>query len=307
MQTVTLIPSPELDPRIRILRCGSIVDTFALVTARYLVIVDTMISADAMQAGMALLAPDLDGIRTVVVLNTHGDWDHVCGNGIFCGRHATYPAPVIGSRGTAEIINTPEAAQRLVELQLEYPEDMATAEFWAPTVQYETGVTLDCGDLTLHAIPTPGHRPDHFGFWSPELRLLFAGDAAESPMPFVDDSLSVPVLRDSLRRMEELDPATVLYCHAPGRTDAGVIAGNSAYFDELEARCRRLLTQGGVGGGHGDLADAIGWPLEAALPDGMTTDTLVEMEPGFYREAHATAVRAMLGWLDRPVRTPPGE
>jgi glyoxylase-like metal-dependent hydrolase (beta-lactamase superfamily II) len=297
MVTVTLMSQPNIDRRVHVLRCGEVVDTVAINTARYLVFVDTMISNAAMAEGLRLVLEATGGGKPIVVLNTHGDWDHVCGNGVFTDPHAAHPAPVIGTRLTAELVRESAASGELDELRRRYPQDMETAEFRPPTVLYHGSIDIDCGDLTLQTVPTPGHRPDHVAVWCPELRLLLAGDAAEHPMPFVNEAADMPVIRASLRSMAALDPAHVLYCHAPGRDDRGVIDANIAYFDELERRCRDALQNGRFTGGHGDLASVIGWPLEDALPDGATIDSLSEPEPNFYHSVHSLAVRSMIGWL----------
>jgi glyoxylase-like metal-dependent hydrolase (beta-lactamase superfamily II) len=296
---VSLVPSDHLDPRIRILRCGSIVDTFALISARYLVIIDTMVSEDTMLAGIRLLADQGLLDRPLLVLNTHGDWDHVCGNGIFCREDAPYPAPVIGSEVAAELMLSPDASNFLDALKAEHLGEFDTANIWPPTIRFREYLEIDCGDLSLEFVPTPGHRPGHYAIWVPELRLLFAGDAAESPLPFVEEPDSVPVLRASFERMLELDPGVVLYCHAPGRSDAGVIRENIAYFDELERRCRAYLSAGNPAPDHDDLATALDWPLEKAVsPNALSSSQ--QPEEGFYQTAHQTAIRSMLAWLKRP-------
>jgi glyoxylase-like metal-dependent hydrolase (beta-lactamase superfamily II) len=297
MVTVTLVRPPGIDPRVHVLRCGDVVDTVAIDTARYLVFVDTMISDESMTEGVRLVLNATGGGKPILVLSTHGDWDHVCGNAIFCGPDAAFPAPVVGTRRTAALMRESAASGELEELRRRYPDEMSTAQFVPPTVLYDGSIEIDCGDLTLQTLPTPGHRPDHVAVWCPQLRLLLAGDAAENPMPFVSVAADMPVTRASLLRMATLDPANVLYCHAPGRSDPGVIAANIAYFDELERRCRDALVNGGFVGGHGDLASAIGWSLDDALPDGVTVDSLSEPEPNFYQNAHNLAIRSMFGWL----------
>src|SRR5947209_8165227 len=134
---VTIVPTPHLDPRVRVLRCGTIVDTFALSTERYRVIIDTMVSEETMTNGMAQLEASGFTGTPIIVINTHGDWDHVCGNGTFCGPHATYPAPVIGSRLSAEAMCTQEAIDYIERLKERFPGELDTAGTHPPTVRYE--------------------------------------------------------------------------------------------------------------------------------------------------------------------------
>src|SRR5205085_10699529 len=106
------------------------------------------------------------------------------------------------------------------------------------TILVENETVIDGGDLHLVLLPTPGHEPDHLAVFIPELNTLFTGDAAEWPLPFVSNSANLPSFRASLRRMLALDPAIVLYAHAPGQTDASVLHANQMYFDDLEQRVR---------------------------------------------------------------------
>jgi glyoxylase-like metal-dependent hydrolase (beta-lactamase superfamily II) len=129
---------------------------------------------------------------------------------------------------------------------------------------------IEGGDLSLHLLPTPGHKPDHLAVWIPQIRLLFAGDGAEWPFPRVYDDPSV--LRASLRLMLGLQPRTVLYCHAPGRTDPGVIVENITHFDEMERRVR----------------DGWEWSVDDVIPPEITRPDLREMYESFHRHNMAT-------------------
>jgi hypothetical protein len=114
------------------------------------------------------------------------------------------------------------------------------------------------------------------------------------PFPFVSEQGNVPDLRASLRTMADLQPETILYCHAAGVTDASVIDQNIAYFDELERRCRAALNDGADLEGD-DPAARLGWPLEEALPPGVAVADLPF--PTFYRMSHEAAIRAMITWV----------
>ena len=90
-----------LDPRIRRFRCGDEVDTFVVVTERWLVIVDTHSTpALALQLAEQCVGPGDAG--RLLVVNTHADYDHAWGNQVFSGPEARYPAPIIGHALCAE-------------------------------------------------------------------------------------------------------------------------------------------------------------------------------------------------------------
>lgn len=283
---ISLVPNAGWDERVSVLRCGSVVDSFAVRTESWLVLIDTLVSREAMASALDLL-PREDRSRPLLVINTHGDWDHVWGNGLFAGPDAVLPAPILGSERTGRVMRSPDAAETLARKQAEDPEEFATASIQPPTLRFAGEAAVDAGELTFHLLPSPGHTADHLAVWVPEIRLLFAGDAAEAPLPWVTRGDDIPVLRASLRRLAALEPAQVLYCHAPGRHDAALIMRNLRYFDDLEARCRQAT---------GPDAVKREWPLEEAIGDLFPPPDQVP----FYRAAHHAAIAAMSEWL-RPV------
>jgi glyoxylase-like metal-dependent hydrolase (beta-lactamase superfamily II) len=284
----------ELDPRLRIFRYGRLVDSFAVITQRFVVVVDTMVNLETAEEIIQFLQPDLVSERSLLVVNSHGDWDHTLGNGLFAGPRARYPAPIIAHRMAHARMRSPEAAAYVASLQAENPGEFDSAEICPPTVLFDETLTIDGGDLTLQLFPTPGHQPDHVSIWIPEMRLLLAGDAAELPFPYVPDWRTLPDLRRSLHRMQELGAARVLFCHAGGVSDPAVIRHNICYFDELEQRCRRALAAGNIPSDIDQLQDpstAINWKFEDALPPIMSRDDLPSSE------GHVQAVKAMLQWV----------
>jgi glyoxylase-like metal-dependent hydrolase (beta-lactamase superfamily II) len=271
-----------------------LVDSFAVITERSVVVVDTMVNLETAREIMNLLAPDLSAKRSLLVVNTHGDWDHTLGNGLFAGPDPQFPAPIIAHRLTPSRMRSAEAVAYVASLKAENPGEFDSAEIWPPTVLFEESLVIDGGDLTLHLFPTPGHQPDHISIWIPEIRYLLAGDAAEMPFPHVSDWKTLPELRSSLHRMQDFGAERVLYCHAADVTDPVLIWHNICYFDELERRCRQSLTSGTIPKDVEELEDpalAIGWPFEDALPPLMALDDLPPPE------GHFQAIRAMLIWI----------
>jgi glyoxylase-like metal-dependent hydrolase (beta-lactamase superfamily II) len=196
-----------------------------------------------------------------------------------------------------------EAQAKLAELQQRDPAAFAAVRLVPPTLTFDGYCCIDGGDLTFELLPTPGHTPDHIAVFVPELRTLFAGDAAEIPFPFVGSAHTLPDLRASLKRMLQLAPTTVLYCHAPATYSADVIQANLDYFDILEQRCGLALASGNVHAPFDEEAD-----LAACIGYGFTdvpgVAALNAEEREFYRSGHQSAIKAMLEYLQAP--TPSG-
>jgi glyoxylase-like metal-dependent hydrolase (beta-lactamase superfamily II) len=292
--TVVVVPTTGWDERILVCRCGTLVDTFIVAAQRYVVLIDTLINTHTASALLEIAREHLDG-RQLLVVNSHADWDHTWGNHVFDGPGAQYPAPIIASRRCAERLRGPEAANKLAQMRANQPGRFDDVRLTAPTVLFDQRLAIDCGDLTLELFATPGHRSDHIAVYIPQIRTLLPGDAAELPFPFVESAASLPAMRDSLARMAALEPASVLYCHAPLSSGPAVLQRNMAYFDTIERRCREALAHGAPArpAADADVETLVGFPYADAVPEGMDAAALA----GFYRPGHQAAIRAMLEHL----------
>ena len=76
---------------------------------------------------------------------------------------------------------------------------------------------VEAEGVTLRAIHTPGHAPDHLCYYLVEERALFTGDvvlgAGTTVIP--DDTGDLGQYMDSLRRLLELDLETIYPAHGP--------------------------------------------------------------------------------------------
>ena len=288
------VPPAGWDERLRVFRAGDEVDTFALRTQRAVIVIDTMATPQHGQQLLAAITPDLEG-RELIVINTHADWDHCWGNAAFIAAGAPQHVTIIGSSGTYARMTSDEERAYLATRQAKEPR-FAPVTLVPPTVHFAGRAVIECGDLSLELIPTPGHTADHIAIWIPALSLLLAGDAAEQPFPHVDTAATLPTLRHSLTAMAALNPAMVIPCHG-GTTDPALLTRNSAYFDTIEARVRTAIAARSLADDwreRADIADHIGYPFTDAVRDvGSNPDTV----PTFYRSFHPSAVRTMIAWV----------
>ncbi|OLV15918.1 MBL fold metallo-hydrolase [Deinococcus marmoris] len=277
----------EVDPRIRWFRAGEEVDTFAVVTARFLIFVDTMATPALMRQVTEAVRPDVAG-RTVLVLNTHADWDHVYGNSLF-NPEGDLPGLLIASEATRDRLLSGPAQDRLRQQQAQ-DSRFADVILVSPDVTFPERLTLHGGDLTLEVLPTPGHTPDHVSVWIPELGTVLAGDAAEHPFPQVRGGAQLAVTRTSLERLQALDPQVVLPCHG-GTTTPELLTRNLEHFEFLRTQLGRLPSP----------ADWLDRPLEAGEFTGASyAQSLARLGerpgtvPAFYQDFHTDALHATL-------------
>lgn len=217
------------DSRLRVFRSNDL-DTFAVVTERFVVLVDTQMTPEHCTFILETLRPELE-TRGLLVVNSHQHDDHVWGN-------AALPTdtPIIALEASLEIANDPRFQMALEEKRAE---DLrfAAVRIVPPNLTFRDRMTLHGGDLTLELLPAPGHSPDQLVVWIPEIKTLLATDAAEHPLPYASDPTDLETLRQTLRTLQELEPDVVLPCHG-ATTDARLLTRNLAYFDELERRVK---------------------------------------------------------------------
>ncbi len=145
---------------------------------------------------------------------------------------------------------------------------------------------VETDGVTLRAVHTPGHAPDHLCYYLEEERALFTGDvvlgAGTTVIP--DDTGDLADYMDSLRRLLELDLETIYPAHGPViRKPREKIREYIAHRELRERQVLEALTDG---------------PLEPmAIVKKIYTDV-----PEYLHPAAASSVRSHLGKLKRDGR-----
>jgi glyoxylase-like metal-dependent hydrolase (beta-lactamase superfamily II) len=262
------------DQRITIFRAdeaeaGEQVDAFAIVTQRYLVFIDTLATPALARQMVEAMRPHLAD-RQPLVINTHADYDHCWGNAVFA-TDGELPAPIYGHAYAAKRLTSDEDKRFLSEQQQKDPR-FADVRLVPPTVTIDKQTTIDCGDLQLELIPTPGHCPDHIAIWVPSIRHLFTGDAAESPFPYVADAATLPLLIHSLEILAGLNAAIALPCHGE-TTSSELIIRNLSYFVVIKEHCQQSVESGTLPAdwtNEQNIANIIGMTYERAIKATLT-------------------------------------
>jgi glyoxylase-like metal-dependent hydrolase (beta-lactamase superfamily II) len=278
---VTEVPN-TWDTRVRMFSAanesGSEVDCFVVITDRFAVVIDTFSTPeDAMQM-IELVRPKLEN-RQLLVVNTHQHFDHVWGNSLFApGKECA--APILAS----ELSREPARAQAANLIQKRTEEArFAGLHLLEPNLYFQNEFLIDGGDLSLHLIPAPGHTPDQVVVWIPELSILLAADALEFPFPYVANPADLPVMLETMRKLQTLNPKTVLPCHG-GVHDASLIERNLTYFAALETNVKKAIPKlGATWRELENLSDLVGFSFEDALKSlGLEPKSADEI----YREFH---------------------
>lgn len=137
------------------------------------------------------LAAALDGDELAQVIVTHGHSDHASG-----------AAAIVGRMPGARFLKMPWRDR-----------DNRWGVSWTPIAD---GDTIAAGDVSVSAVHTPGHAPDHLCLWHEETRTIFGGDLAivgttvyvpPSPLGDLTEYLA------SLERVLALNPLRILPAH----------------------------------------------------------------------------------------------
>ncbi len=257
---------------------GSEVDCFVVITERYAVVIDTFSTPEDAAQMMELVRPELEG-RQMLVVNTHQHYDHVWGNGLFAPGNE-FAAPILASELSREPARKQPA--RLLEKQAEELR-FAGLQLLEPNLFFHGEFLIGGGDLSLHLIPAPGHTPDQVIVWIPKISVLLAADALEFPFPYVANPADLPMLLETMRNLQALNPKTVLPCHG-GVHDASLIDRNLAYFTALETNVRKALPKLTSGWRElENLSDLVGFSFEDAIKSLGFEPEAVE---GIYQEFH---------------------
>ncbi|HLH62673.1 MAG TPA: MBL fold metallo-hydrolase [Ktedonobacteraceae bacterium] len=293
---VLLVPEMSPDARVRVFRRsfsaleefeGFEVDAYAIITGRYVVVLDTMLFPDDVAMMLQSLQEEL-AERQLLCVNSHADWDHVYGNGYFTGAHA---APIIAHEHCRARLQSQEARNELADFQKRYP-IFAGVALVPPTITFTQGLAIHDGNLTIQLFPAPGHRPDHIAAWVPELRLLLAFDAVEMPIPSIENAAGAPYMFATLESLIALQPQVVLCSHSK-TTSPQLIQDNLSYLREIEQRCHTVIrTHRPDAAELAHPSALINYPFNE-----VSAAVTAPVDRTFYEQVHEDNIRAIMEWL----------
>lgn len=146
----------------------------------------------------------------LLVINSHGHFDHICGNPQF--------DEVYLAKEDFRILERYEAAQ-LDGWRRDMAKGAQEGQFAAPPREWNCMRVLDfakfdLGELVCRVIPLPGHSAGSVGIWIEKLGLLLSGDAV-TPVMCMNfyNHMPLAVQLATLRRVEKLPFTCYLTSH----------------------------------------------------------------------------------------------
>ena len=297
--TPFLVTNMSNDPRVRVFRRifapntadQMEVDAFIVITTRYVIVLDTLLCPEDMETVMHEVREELAG-REVLVVNSHADWDHCWGNNYFTGENA---ASIVAHDHCFTRLKSEKEKAELLEYQKRYPY-FQNVVLIPPTITFLDKLTIHGGDLTLELFSAPGHHADHIAVWIPEIEMLLAFDAAEKPLPLIENAESVQHMYDTLEHFVALQPQCVLCAHGK-TTDISIVTQNLHYLREIEQRGRTLLAA------HSPSNTELEHPstlIRYSFDDVVAPSSdISEADRAFYTWAHERNVHYVLQWLQQ--------
>ncbi len=194
-------------------------------------VIDTMMTPALIQV-VKDEAERLGGRTVSYVLNTHGDPDHLLGNGVF------REAEVIAHQRVAELLADPE-----IRTSYEQHLEGTGVVLRGPDTTFERDFELDLGGLTVHAkYVGPAHSEADTVLWVPEERAYFAADTVFNGLfPLVRNNLSNWFA--ALDHGISLEPLVVVPGHGPVG-DAGLLAWQRGVLETVHEAVLTLHGRG---------------------------------------------------------------
>ena len=182
-----LMEIKKINDHIYLLNDSNETTGYLVIGSKKAILIDTMYGRTDLKA----LVESITSLPLMVV-NTHGHIDHICGN-------ACFKEPAFINKKDIPLAETfRDDPDMKKALKMHHCKELR----W----QYiEPGEEIDLGDLSLEVLAIPGHTPGSIGFLDRKDRILFSGDALVGHIWMqLEESLSLPELLDSLKSVEAL-------------------------------------------------------------------------------------------------------
>ena len=170
----------------------------------------------------------LIGQRSLTIVYSHGDWDHIWGTAGLPYRRAR----IVAHADTRHRFDT-DVPDVLAKRRSAEPGAWDDVVLVPPTESFHGHRTLELRGLTLELHHLPGHTADCIVGFIPERGVLLAGDTIETPCPVIPADSPLAAWVSELRRWAADDRVhTVIPAHGPVGT-RDLVCRNLEYLEAI--------------------------------------------------------------------------
>ena len=192
-------------------------NVYVIVGTRHVFIIDTFLGPEPMEALKAKLTEEGVAGNSLVIFNTHADYDHIWGNQAFKG------SLIIAHESALRRIRT-QGEEGLITYQGHM---MGTVELTPPNLIFRKKLTFV--EDGVEFFYTPGHTGDSSSCYDSVDHVLLPGDNLEEPYPYVN-LLNLKDYTQSLDEYVRLEAKVIIPGHDPPQYDKTLLDENLEYI-----------------------------------------------------------------------------
>lgn len=215
---MTIKSSIRLSDRTWMLTFDDDISVMVIIGTNFTVLCDTHLGPDSIKEIHQFLEPVSHSAK-FFIFNSHSDWDHIWGNCAFPGMliagHISSRVRM-KERGTFDLSRHNTKTRGLVQIRL-------------PNLTFDSGLILDEDDVEFSY--APGHTIDSSVCLDRKDNILYLGDLAEDPIPYIDYE-RVDIYIRTLESILKF-PANILVSAHSGIITRDLIRSNIDYLDKV--------------------------------------------------------------------------
>jgi len=193
------------------------VNVYLILGENHVFVCDTSCGPQHMEIVDEFLKKEGHSEKSVVVFNSHADWDHIWGNCFFEGTNI-----IAHDTGWGRFM---KGAEESLARHLHYTRGEVIL---TPPTLYFTE-SIDFKGEGVEFFYSPGHTVDSASCYDSMDKVLFVGDNIETPLPYVN-TIDFESYIASLERYLEIDWQTIVPSHDPIQKDSKLVKSNLEYI-----------------------------------------------------------------------------
>lgn len=166
--------------------------------------------------------------KPLILVNSHGHVDHICGNQWFEGPVHIHPKdiPLSADHGSTPMRNfTLMAGESMGLISEEFDKERYMAGYTGEYAPVTEGFVFDLGGVCLEVVDLPGHTAGSIGLYCREEKLLYVADAVcRMVLLYLEEAASLSTYIATLEKVQAMDVQFLLPGHQQEPVDQAAVA-----------------------------------------------------------------------------------